>query len=136
MIEYLEPDSDLPYFYGQRVANERETVFGYILGHNHHPFTITVAWDGGGFGTYNPDELIFYPPQKDEPQKELRRSEQPDFYNEPDPDNPPEETCFSYGSNNGCDEYCPLLRAGKCEHQNDENAELYAKAKELYNEKK
>lgn len=40
--------------------------------------------------------------------------------------------CHAYGSFDGCDEHCPVLIAGKCELQNDENAELYAKAKEIY----
>lgn len=42
------------------------------------------------------------------------------------------DDCFAYGSFAGCDEHCPVLIAGKCELQNDENAELYAKAKEIY----
>jgi hypothetical protein len=110
-IEYLEPDSDLPYFYGQRVSNGRCTVFGHILGHNHFPFTITVAWDGDtGFGDYGPEELVFYPPEKEEPPKEWRRSMQPDFYNEPDPDYEPEPKCEQIQD---CTD-CVLMREGKC----------------------
>lgn len=109
-MEYLEPDSDLPYFYGQRVANERETMFGHILGHSRFPFIITVAWDGGGFSDCKPDELIFYPPKVEEPPKEWRRSRMEDFYNESDPDYLPEPGCWDIQD---CTD-CPLLLAGKC----------------------
>lgn len=38
--------------------------------------------------------------------------------------------CEAYGMCGGCDEYCPVLRAGKCELQDTDNAELYKKAME------
>lgn len=40
--------------------------------------------------------------------------------------------CHAYGSLSGCDEHCPVLIAGLCEFQNDENKELYEKAMEIY----
>ena len=110
-IKYLEPDSDLPYFYGQRVSNGRGTVFGHILGHNHFPFTITVAWDGGaGFGDYDPEELVFYPSEKEEPPKEWRRPQEKDFYDLSDEDSIPEPTCEKIQD---CTD-CVLMREGKC----------------------
>ncbi len=33
--------------------------------------------------------------------------------------------CERYGMTWGCDTGCPVLRAGKCELQNDDNKELY-----------
>ena len=36
--------------------------------------------------------------------------------------------CQRYGMANGCDEYCPVLRAGLCELQDSDNAALYAAA--------
>lgn len=36
--------------------------------------------------------------------------------------------CQRYGMANGCDEYCPVLRAGLCEFQDSDNAALYAAA--------
>ena len=40
--------------------------------------------------------------------------------------------CHAYGSLGGCDEHCPVLIAGLCKLQDDENKELYKKAIELY----
>lgn len=42
------------------------------------------------------------------------------------------DDCFAYGSMTGCDEHCPVLIAGKCKLQDGDNADLYAKAKEIY----
>ena len=36
--------------------------------------------------------------------------------------------CEAYGMVGGCDEYCPVLIAGKCELQDTDNAGLYQKA--------
>ena len=36
--------------------------------------------------------------------------------------------CEHYGMSYGCNAECPVLIAGKCELQNDENAELYKEA--------
>ncbi len=36
--------------------------------------------------------------------------------------------CFAYGIVAGCDEYCPVLLAGKCELQDTDCADLYRKA--------
>ena len=36
--------------------------------------------------------------------------------------------CEAYGMAGGCDEYCPVLIAGKCKLQDTVNAELYKKA--------
>lgn len=35
--------------------------------------------------------------------------------------------CEKYGITYGCDEDCPVLRAGKCELQDSDNKELYKK---------
>lgn len=40
--------------------------------------------------------------------------------------------CEHYGMAYGCNEECPVLRAGECELQDSENKELYATAIELY----
>lgn len=40
--------------------------------------------------------------------------------------------CFAYGMMSGCDENCPVLIDGKCELQDDENKELYERAKEIW----
>lgn len=36
--------------------------------------------------------------------------------------------CEAYGMVGGCDEYCPVLLAGKCALQDTDNAGLYQKA--------
>lgn len=38
---------------------------------------------------------------------------------------PPMSDCYNYGMTYGCDTDCPVLQAGKCDLQEDENAELY-----------
>ena len=42
--------------------------------------------------------------------------------------------CEAYGMAGGCDEYCPVLIAGKCKLQDTVNAELYKKAMGEYEE--
>ena len=40
--------------------------------------------------------------------------------------------CEAYGMVSGCDEYCPVLIAGKCSLQDTDNKELYELAKKIY----
>jgi hypothetical protein len=37
--------------------------------------------------------------------------------------------CEAYGMVGGCDEYCPVLIAGKCELQDTDNKDLYKSTK-------
>ena len=42
---------------------------------------------------------------------------------------PPMSECFNYGMTWGCDEDCPVLARGECEHQETENKHLWDKIK-------